>query len=93
MTRTSYACEGAHSHRPAYLEVDRHHIYPMFLADLLGVPERKERVFLCSGCHDIVHHLIKHLINEGDIGDHHTSPRLHELARTAHGWWLHNLGE
>lgn len=90
---TARLCAGALDHRPRYAEVDRHHIYPKYLASLLGVPEVNVTTDLCSGCHDLIHHLIHHLINEGDLGGHHAPYRVAGLARTAYSWWTSALTE
>lgn len=87
MTTAVKRCVGAREHRPDYAETDAHHVFPKYLAHLLGVPEIPTTVTLCSGCHDLVHHLIHHLISDGNVDRHHSSPRVMALARRAYGWW------
>ena len=92
MTTTARVCVGALAHRPRYHEVDAHHVWPNYAADLLGVPRSTTRVNLCSGCHDVVHHLIHHLINDGTVNNHHTASGVTELARLAYSRWTASLG-
>lgn len=88
MTRTAHACaSGMADHTPQFAEVDRHHIHPLYLSGLLDVPDRPERAYLCSGCHDLVHHVIHHLVNEGSWGGHRLAPGLRALAQSAWAWW------
>ncbi len=88
MTRTTRVCaSGMADHTPMYAEVDAHHIFPLYLSRLIGVPERAERADLCSGCHDLIHHAIHHLINEGTMGRHRLAPGLQVLADRAWRWW------
>lgn len=85
--RTSVVCQGATDHRPVYAETDRHHVRPKYLAALLGLPIETRTVPLCSGCHDLVHHVLHHLINEGTMGGHRLSPRMHALVMDPWEWW------
>lgn len=88
---TGRVCYGAAAHRPRYAEVDRHHVFPKYLASLLSVPAISVTVDLCSGCHDLTHHLIHHLINDGEIGGHRPPDRVARLAREAYSWWTQGL--
>lgn len=88
MTRTTRICASyMANHTPQYAEVDAHHVYPKYLAHLLDIPERTETADLCAGCHDLVHHVIRHYINEGGKGGHRLAPGLGMLAARAWGWW------
>lgn len=85
--KTSIVCVGALEHRPAYAETDRHHVYPKYLCGLLGVPIIGLTVPLCSGCHDLVHHTLHHLINTGARGGHRLPAGAAELVERAWRWW------
>lgn len=88
MTRTTRRCaSGIVDHTPQYAEVDRHHVYPLYLSDLLGVPDRIERVDLCSGCHDLAHHVLHHLISGGEWGGHRLSSGLKAVVSEAWAWY------
>ncbi len=87
MTTTTLVCVGAASHAPLFLEVDHHHIYPLFLAALLGVADRQEKAILCSGCHDRQHHFIRHLVNEGTLGGHRPGVGERKLLDLFWAWW------
>lgn len=87
MTTTTTVCVGALYHSPVYVEVDRHHIFPLYLCDLLGVPDRVEVAPLCSGCHDTAHHLIRHLVNEGSLGGHRPASGARTLVDRFWSWW------
>jgi hypothetical protein len=87
------ACEGVRSHTPEPAEVDRHHTYPTYLCSALGIPKRRETVLLCSGCHDLVHHILHHLISEGSLGGHHPSAPLSVHIFAAWRWWQEQLIE
>jgi hypothetical protein len=66
MTRDAELCEGATYHSPLPLFTERHHVYPMYLAALLGVPANATVVPLCGTEHENVHHALRHLINTGE---------------------------
>ena len=87
MTRTAAICSGAREHTPQYAEIDNHHLYPRYLCGLLGVPERRETVQLCSGCHDLLHHVLHHCINAGTLGGHRLSAGLKRHVEAAWQWW------
>ena len=91
MTNTARICVGAFDHSPRYAEVDRHHVIPKYLAALLGVPIHPATVDLCAGCHDIVHHSLRHLINTGAIGGHRLTAGSRALVDTAWVWWQETL--
>ncbi len=93
MTRTALTCVGARSHRPEYLEVDRHHIFPTYMCDLLGVPKRRETAILCAGCHDFCHHLLHDLVNEGSYTKfgHQPADGIAALVKRAYYWWQLNI--
>lgn len=82
---------GAKRHSPVYAEVDHHHIYPKYLAALLGLPERPETVDLCAGCHDDLHHVLRHWINEGHPGGHHLPQLMRWYVQVAWAWWQDGL--
>ncbi len=90
MGKTSY-CRAVAFHTPEPAETDRHHLYPLYMSRLLGVPERKETVNICSGCHDLVHHVLHHLINGGTVGGHRLSVPLRQMVDAAWGWWQETL--
>jgi len=85
--RTTRTCVGATYHSPRYAETDRHHVYPKYLSALLGVPTRSETMRLCSGCHDLVHHALHHLINTGTRGGHRLPAGARAQVLAAWGWW------
>lgn len=87
VTRTAVVCAGSLYHSPAYCEVDNHHVYPKYLCSLLGVPERRETVPLCSTDHDNAHHALVHLINNGESGGHRLSAGLQVHVDAAWRWW------
>ncbi len=78
---------GIRDHTPEPAERERHHIYPRYLAALLGVPERPQTAVLCAGCHDQLHHVIHHRINSGTVGGHRLPAGLRMLADDAWTWW------
>ncbi len=86
MGRTSI-CRGVKSHTPEPAETDKHHIFPKFMAGILGIPIRRETVTICSGCHDLVHHVLAHLVNEGTVGGHRLSAPLRLMVDSAWAWW------
>lgn len=92
MTITTVVCQGALDHRPNYAETDRHHVRPKYLSSLLGVPIDPRTVPLCSGCHDLAHHALHHLINEGVIGGHVLPYGLRVVVYDAWAWWQAALG-
>ena len=92
MTTTTRVCVGAAEHRPVYAEVDRHHVFPLYLCSLLGVPARRETVDLCSGCHDLVHHVLRHRINSGTAGGHRLPAGARDVVERAWRWWQEVLG-
>jgi len=87
VSATIRQCLGAADHRPQYLEVDKHHTLPTYLCSLVGVSKRTETVDLCAGCHDRVHHFIRHLVNEGSLGGHRPSAGERILLDTFWAWW------
>ncbi len=87
MTRTAWMCQGALYHSPIYYETDRHHVYPTYLAKLLGIPAPRETVHLCSLCHDNLHHVIHSLINEGTLGGHRLSRGMAAQVNAFWSWW------
>lgn len=89
--RTPVVCRGARDHRPLYAETDKHHVHPKYLAALLGVPADAIVVPLCSGCHDLVHHVLRHLINTGTYGDHHIPAGAAAIVNEAWTWWQANV--
>jgi hypothetical protein len=80
-------CQGAREHSPRYAEVDKHHVRPTYLCALLGVPKELRTVLLCSGCHDLAHHVIRHLINTGSWGKHQLPEGLRVIVADAWTWW------
>ncbi|HEY8836729.1 MAG TPA: hypothetical protein VIO16_03425 [Dehalococcoidia bacterium] len=87
MSNDGHLCRGAMRHTPTPAEHDMHHLYPKFMCALLGIPERRETVLLCSGCHDLIHHVYRHLVNEGHVGGHHLSGDLRGLVESFWTWW------
>lgn len=90
MTRDTEVCTGAGSHAPLPLWTERHHIFPTYLCDLLGVEERDEVLPLCGNCHERVHHAIRHLVNTGE-NPHRLSVRETSLVQAAWSWWQQTL--
>jgi hypothetical protein len=80
-------CEGALFHSPIPAERDAHHVRPTYLCALLGVPKEMRTVLLCSGCHDLAHHTLRHLINNGSWGGHRLPAQLHAIVDDAWVWW------
>jgi hypothetical protein len=74
-------------HAPAYAETDRHHVRPTYLCALLGLPKETLTVPLCSGCHDLAHHLLHHLINTGTWGGHRPAAGLRLVVANGWDWW------
>lgn len=93
MTRTPVVCRGALDHRPRYAETDAHHVYPKYLSALLGVPVNRWTVPLCSGCHDLAHHVLHHFINTGAPGGHLPPAGIALLVDDAWEWWQRTLSE
>lgn len=87
MTRTDRVCQGASYHSPIYYETDNHHIFPRFLCGLLGIPARKETAILCATCHDNLHAVIRHLVNEGTVGGHRLSRGMAAQVNAFWSWW------
>ena len=85
------ACTGARYHAPAPLWTERHHVFPMYLSRLLGVPVRRELAALCSNCHTRVHHALEHLISEGE-SPHRLSEGEAVFVAAAWAWWIAELG-
>lgn len=79
---------GIRNHTPEPAERDRHHLFPKYLAALLGVSERTETVLLCSGCHDLLHHVLHHRINSGIVDGHRLTPALRGMVDDAWRWWV-----
>lgn len=79
-------CTGsAHSCKP--LTTQRHHVYPKYLSALLGVRINPRVAPLCGACHDSVHHLIEHLINEGTTPGHRRGAGYWRWVDEAWDWW------
>lgn len=88
MSRTTVDCAcGMADHTPQYAEIDRHHLYPHYLTALLGIPDRRDTVPLASGCHDLLHHVLHHLISGGTVGGHRLSVGLRRYVEAAWQWW------
>lgn len=79
-------CVGASYHSPHPQWTERHHIYPMYLCGLLGVPDIHVLRPLCGNCHGRVHHALTHLINEG-VQVHRLSEGEQVLVNLAWSWW------
>lgn len=86
MTYDPELCTGS-SHSCLPLTTDRHHIRPKYLAALLGIPIRTETTPLCGACHESTHHLIVHLINEGETPGHHRGAGYWRWVDEAWAWW------
>jgi hypothetical protein len=75
-------------HRPTRFLPERHHVFPLFLCELAGVDEIDETVLLCPNCHDYLHHLLAHLLDDGTFGPHKRVPaELKYLLRRVWVWW------
>ena len=79
-------CAGS-THSCAPLTTQRHHVIPKYLSALLGLPITRTVVPLCGTCHDAVHHLIEHLINEGETPGHRRGAGYWRLVDIAWAWW------
>lgn len=80
------SCTGSsHSCRP--LTTQRHHLYPKFLCGLLGIPVIPVVTPLCGSCHDSVHALLVHLINEGATPGHVRGAGYWQWVDMAWAWW------
>jgi hypothetical protein len=84
-------CEGGLTHCPEPAEVDRHHIHPVYLCAAAGIPADKQTIVLCSGHHDLAHHVLHHLINDGTHGGHRLSAGLHASIERTWLWWQNAL--
>ena len=84
------SCTGAAYHSPLPLWTERHHVYPMYLSALLGVPDVHLLRPLCANCHTRVHHVLAHLINSGEQG-HRLSDGEQLLVNLAWSWWQGEL--
>lgn len=87
MTRDHEPCEGATYHAPLPLWTERHHIYPMYLCRLAGVPLRTELVPLCGTEHENIHHAIHHLLADGTQGGHRFPARTQIYIDAFWEWW------
>lgn len=87
MTADLELCIGAAEHRPMVLWTERHHVYPMYLCRLAGVPIRQRVEPLCGTCHENVHHAIHHLLADGTVGGHHLSAGSRALVYDWWAWW------
>jgi hypothetical protein len=80
-------CVGSRTHRPAVITTDRHHVYPKYLCALLELKEIGALVPLCKTEHDNIHHVIDHLINEGEAGGHVLSLGATILVNACWDWY------
>lgn len=87
MTTDPEQCVGAEDHRPRAIETERHHVFPMYLCDLAGVPRRRELAPLCGTCHTNVHHAIHHLLKTGTVGGHVLPYGSRLLVYRWWAWW------
>lgn len=86
MTIDLELCTGS-SHAARPLVTDRHHVYPKYLCGLLGLPQRLERTPLCGACHDAVHHLLDHLVSDGETPGHRRGAGYWRWVDEAWSWW------
>lgn len=91
MSRDLEACLGATYHSPLPLETERHHIFPMFMSELLGIPIVRELVPLCPTEHVNVHHAIEHLLLDGTPGGHRFADRTQTYIDRCWTWWTLTL--
>ncbi len=54
-------CRCVADHRPPYLELERHHLHPVYL----GGPKDGETVFICGTTHTAVHELLRLMLKAG----------------------------
>jgi hypothetical protein len=91
-------CANPVEHRPTYIETDLHHVRPTYLALLLypgltrtqlfaAHPETRETVSLCNNDHDAIHHLLEHLISEGQTPGHRRGAGYWRWIDEAWAWW------
>ena len=86
MTYDPELCQGAAYHSPRPITTERHHVYPKYLADLLGLPVIPVLVPLCGTEHENVHHALRHLINTGE-NPHRFADRTQGYVDAAWTWW------
>ncbi len=86
MSRDFEPCWGASYHSPQPLWTERHHIFPMYLSALLGLPVRPIVVALCATEHENLHHALRHLINTGN-NPHRFAERTQDYVDDAWYWW------
>ena len=92
MTYDPQPCAASDHHRPLPVETDRHHIYPKYLCGLLGVPIIHTTVPLCGACHQAVHHVLEHLISDGEAPGHRwTTTAVGPWIAMAWHWWQSEL--
>ncbi len=86
MSRDAELCQGATYHSPQPLWTERHHVIPMYLSALLGLPVVTIVVPLCETEHGNVHHALHHLINTGE-NPHRFADRTQGYVDDAWYWW------
>ncbi len=86
MTRDTELCAGATYHSPQPLWTERHHVYPMYLSALLGLPVIPIVVPFCETEHGNVHHALRHLINTG-TNPHRFAESTESYVEAAWTWW------
>jgi len=91
MSKIGPPCAGGLDHTPEPAEVDRHHEHPVYLCAAVGIPSDKQTIVLCSGHHDLAHHTLHHLINEGHMGGHRLSAGLKASIDRTWIWWQNAL--
>ncbi len=86
MSRDIELCAGSTYHSPQPLWTERHHVFPMYLSALLGLPVVTILVPLCATEHENVHHALRHLINTG-TNPHRFADRTQGCVDAAWEWW------
>jgi hypothetical protein len=80
---TSKTCPCVADHRPPYLELELHHVWPRYL----GSPEDSETVAICSTTHTSIHELLRLMLRAGRPLTYHQCQQLEDrpVSRYAHG--------
>ena len=90
---TGMTCLCVSDHRPAPLELHKHHLFPVYL----GGDDNGELVWLCPTAHVNVHELLRLMLRDGGLswaqaGDLYAQPvsrYAYALASRAYQWYHH----
>lgn len=75
-------CRCVSEHRPPYLELERHHIHPIYL----GGAKDGETVFVCNTTHSSVHEMLRLMLRAGRVLSYSECQAVEDrpVARYAH---------